>query len=225
MGQRNQLFWDLPAIETFRVNQAIYRIGERAFRSNLDELVGLLALEPLLTKQVRTLSLGERMRCELAAGLLHRPDVLFLDEPTLGLDVRGQAADREFLTEYNQRHSATVLLTSHYMADVTSLAKRVVLIDHGVLGYDGDLVALIERVAPFRLLKVSLSEPVSLVSVTAARPIIAGMVKIAMASPTERWVPASAPTATGVMRKATRMPAVIPPSPAPRRPGSRAASS
>lgn len=160
MGQRNQLFWDLPTIESLRVNQAIYRIGDTQFKESLDELVDLLGLEPLLTKQVRMLSLGERMRCELAAGLLHRPDVLFLDEPTLGLDVRGQGAVRSFIAEYNQRHGATVLLTSHYMADVTSLAKRVVLIDHGVLRYDGDLADLVEQAAPFRLVTVTLSDPV-----------------------------------------------------------------
>ena len=158
MGQRNSLFWDLPALDGFAVNQAIYRIPPAQYRETLDELVDLLGLEALLGKQVRTLSLGERMRCEIAGSLLHRPSVLFLDEPTLGLDVNGQAAIREFLTAYTVRHGATVLLTSHYMGDVTALAKRVLVIDSGRMRFDGDLAALIETHAPYRLLKVSLSD-------------------------------------------------------------------
>ena len=161
MGQRNSLFWDLPALDAFAVNQAIYRIPPAQYRQTLDELVGLLGLEPLLGKQVRTLSLGERMRCEIAGSLLHRPRVLFLDEPTLGLDVNGQAAIREFLTAYNARHGATVLLTSHYMGDVTALTKRVLVIDSGRLRFDGDLGALVERHAPYRLLRVTLSDGLS----------------------------------------------------------------
>jgi ABC-2 type transport system ATP-binding protein len=158
MGQRNSLFWDLPALDAFAVNQAIYRIPPAQYRETLDELVDLLGLEPLLGKQVRTLSLGERMRCEIAGSLLHRPRVLFLDEPTLGLDVNGQAAIREFLSSYNERHGATVLLTSHYMGDVTALAKRVLVIDSGRLRFDGDLGALLETHAPYRLLRVTLAE-------------------------------------------------------------------
>jgi ABC-2 type transport system ATP-binding protein len=160
MGQRNQLFWDLPAMETFLVNQAIYGIPEPQFRAALDELVALLGLEPLLTKQVRKLSLGERMKCELAASLLHRPRVLFLDEPTLGLDVTAQAAVREFLQRYNREHGVAVMLTSHYMADVTALARRVLVIDHGRLVYDGDLRALVERRAPYKLLRLTLQQAV-----------------------------------------------------------------
>jgi ABC-2 type transport system ATP-binding protein len=161
MGQRNSLFWDLPAADAFAVNRAIYRIPAAQYRETLDELVALLGLEPLLGRQVRTLSLGERMRCEIAGSLLHRPQVLFLDEPTLGLDVNGQAAIREFLQAYNARHGATVLLTSHYMADVTALAKRVLVIDHGRLRFDGDLAALLETHAPYRLLQVTLGGPAS----------------------------------------------------------------
>ena len=161
MGQRNELMWDLPAMETFLVNQAIYGVPEAEFRESLDELVALLALEPLLTKQVRKLSLGERMRCELAASLLHRPRVLFLDEPTLGLDVTAQAAIRDFILAYNQRHSATVLLTSHYMADVTALASRILVIEQGTLVYDGDLHALVQQTAPYKLLKLTLQRPVN----------------------------------------------------------------
>ncbi len=160
MGQRNQLLWDLPALESFQVNRAIYRVPERAYRAALDEFVDLLDLAPLLTKPVRKLSLGERMRCELAASLLHSPRVLFLDEPTLGLDVTAQAAIRAFVRAYNRRTEATVLLTSHYMADVTALAERVVVIDRGALRYDGDLRALIERVAPYRLLRLTLERAV-----------------------------------------------------------------
>ncbi|MBC8449138.1 MAG: ATP-binding cassette domain-containing protein [Chloroflexi bacterium] len=160
MGQRNQLLWDLPAMETFLVNQAIYDVPESQFRETLDELVALLDLEPLLTKQVRKLSLGERMRCELAASLLHRPRVLFLDEPTLGLDVTAQAIIRDFIRAYNRRYEATVLLTSHYMADVTALASRILVIEQGKLVYDGDLQALVEQTAPYKLLRLTLERPV-----------------------------------------------------------------
>jgi ABC-2 type transport system ATP-binding protein len=167
MGQRNQLLWDLPAMETFLVNQAIYGVPEGQFREMLDELVALLELDPLLSKQVRKLSLGERMKCELAASLLHRPQVLFLDEPTLGLDVTAQATIRDFILSYNQRYNATVLLTSHYMADVTELADRILVIDRGQLVYDGDLGALVQRTAPFKLLQLTLDQPVDRADLTA----------------------------------------------------------
>ncbi|MGI5237290.1 ABC transporter ATP-binding protein [Dactylosporangium sp. CA-139066] len=160
MGQRNSLFWDLPAADAFAVNRAIYGLTEGAYRSALDELVALLDLGSLLNKQVRVLSLGERMRCELAGALLHRPDVLFLDEPTLGLDVNGQAAVRTFLRDYNARFGATILLTSHYMGDVTALARRVLVIDGGTLRFDGDLAALVEAHSPHRLIRVTLREAV-----------------------------------------------------------------
>lgn len=160
MGQRNSLFWDLPALDAFEVHRTIYRVPASRYRAVLDELVDLLELEPLLGKQVRVLSLGERMRCELAAALLHDPDVLFLDEPTLGLDVGGQAVLRAFLLEHNRRRGSTVLLTSHYMGDVTALASRVLVIDHGRLRFDGDLEALVEQHAPHRRVRVSFREPV-----------------------------------------------------------------
>lgn len=160
MGQRNQLFWDLPAMETFLVNQAIYRIPEAAFRESLDELVSLLELSPYLNKPVRNLSLGERMRAELAAALLHSPRVLFLDEPTLGLDVTAAAAVRQFLTDYNQRHQATVLLTSHYMTDVAELTRRVIVIDHGRIRFDGNLSQLINSTVTHRIIKITVSKPV-----------------------------------------------------------------
>jgi len=158
LGQRSSLLWDLPPSDAFVVNKAIYRIPDSDYRQALDELVELLGLEPLLTKQVRSLSLGERMRCELAGALLHRPQVLFLDEPTLGLDVNGQVAIRAFLARYNAEHGATVLLTSHYMGDVTALAKRVLVIDHGALRFDGDLQQLVEDHSPFRIIRLTLRE-------------------------------------------------------------------
>lgn len=142
MGQRNSLFWDLPAHDAFEVHRRIYRIEPQRYRRTLDELVQLLELQPLLSKQVRVLSQGERMRCELAASLLHEPDVIFLDEPTLGLDVNAQAQLRSFLGEHNGRRGSTILLTSHYMADVTALARRVLVIDSGTLHFDGDLAGL-----------------------------------------------------------------------------------
>ena len=158
MGQKNQLMWDLPAIETFLVNKAIYQIADAGYQAVFNELNQLLELEPLLKKQVRKLSLGERMKCELAAALLHRPRVLFLDEPTIGLDVTMQVAIRNFVAEYNRRHGATVILTSHYMADVTALTRRIIVIDRGRLLYDGDLRQLVEQVAPYKLLSIVLRE-------------------------------------------------------------------
>ncbi|HEY0605422.1 MAG TPA: ATP-binding cassette domain-containing protein [Herpetosiphonaceae bacterium] len=160
MGQKQQLIWDLPAIETFEVNRAIYEIPDDQYRRTVAELTELLNLESLLTKQVRKLSLGERMKCELAAALLHQPRVLFLDEPTIGLDVTMQANVRKFIAEYNTRHRATVLLTSHYMADVTALCKRIIVIDRGKLLYDGDFQALVERVAPHKIVRVKMQEPI-----------------------------------------------------------------
>jgi ABC-2 type transport system ATP-binding protein len=159
MGNRNQLVWDIPAMDSFLVNQAVYRVPEKQFRETLDELVELLDLSPLLKKQVRGLSLGERMKCELAAALLHRPSVLFLDEPTLGVDVTMQGRIRDFVADYNRRHGATVLLTSHYMADVTALCRRVIVIHHGSLLFDGELTALSDRIAPFKLVELDLPDP------------------------------------------------------------------
>ncbi|GBC98138.1 ABC transporter ATP-binding protein NatA [bacterium HR17] len=160
MGQRSQLVWDLPPMETFLLNKAIYDLSDADFRDALDELVELLDLAPLLSKPVRQLSLGERMRCELAAALLHRPQVLFLDEPTLGLDVLAQAQIRRFVHEYNRRRQATVLLTSHYMDDVLALCQRVMVINHGRLIYDGDLTALLHRYGQKKVLQVVLDDSV-----------------------------------------------------------------
>ena len=145
MGQRNQLIWDIPAISSFELNRAIYRLPPDDFSRTLKELTDLLELEPLLYKPVRNLSLGERMKCEIAAALLHRPSVVFLDEPTIGLDVMMQRRIRTFIAEYNRHFGATVLLTSHYMADVEALCKRVVIIHHGRLLFDGDLSILVQK--------------------------------------------------------------------------------
>jgi ABC-2 type transport system ATP-binding protein len=158
MGQRNRLSWDIPAADSFLLNQAIYRIDDDEYQRTLKELDELLELTPVLRKPVRNLSLGERMKCELAAGLLHRPQILFLDEPTIGLDITAQARIRSFLQEYNRRTGATILLTSHYMADVTSLCERIIIIHRGKLKYDGSLSGLSRRIAPFKLIGVALGE-------------------------------------------------------------------
>ncbi|MBE9176971.1 ATP-binding cassette domain-containing protein [Oculatella sp. LEGE 06141] len=150
MGQKQQLIWDLPMLDSLKINAAVYGISEREFRHRLGELTEMLTLEEKLTQPVRKLSLGERMKAELLAALIHRPNVLFLDEPTLGLDVNAQVSVREFLREYNRRYGATVLLTSHYMADITALCQRVLLIYAGRLIYDGDLEGLLDRFAPYR---------------------------------------------------------------------------
>ena len=156
MGQKQQLAWDLPAGDSFLVNKAIYDVSDADYRQRLGELTELLELAEVLRKPVRKLSLGERMKCEIAAALMHRPEVLFLDEPTIGLDVNMQQSVRGFIAEYNRLHGATVLLTSHYMSDVTALAKRVLVIDGGRLMFDGDLRGLVEEAAPWKLLKLQL---------------------------------------------------------------------
>jgi ABC-2 type transport system ATP-binding protein len=161
MGQKQQLLWDLPALDSFLVNQAIYEIPQAEFKATMREFTEILELDDILKKQVRKLSLGERMKCELAAALLHRPQVLFLDEPTIGLDVNMQVRIREFVAEYNRRYGATVLLTSHYMADVTALCKRIVVIDKGKLVFDGDLSALIEQSNSQKLIRLVLSQVIS----------------------------------------------------------------
>ncbi len=160
MGQKQQLLWDLPALDSFLVNQAIYEIPNDEYRATMREFSEILELEGILKKQVRKLSLGERMKCELAAALLHRPRVLFLDEPTIGLDVNMQVRIREFIAEYNRRFNATVILTSHYMADVTALCKRIIVIDKGHIVFDGDLSALVEEAAPGKTVRLELSENV-----------------------------------------------------------------
>jgi len=158
MGQRNRLAWDIPAADSFLLAQAIYRLSDDDYKKTYKELDELLELEPLMKKPVRNLSLGERMKCEIAAGLLHRPKVLFLDEPTIGLDITGQVKIREFLQEYNRRTKATIILTSHYMADVTALCERIIIIHQGQLKYDGGINDLSRRIAPFKLIGVMLAK-------------------------------------------------------------------
>jgi ABC-2 type transport system ATP-binding protein len=158
MGNRNQLQWDLPALDSYEMNRAIYRIPDADFRGARDEMVELLEIGDLVRKPVRTLSLGERMKAEICGALLHRPQVLFLDEPTIGLDVTMQKRIRSFLADYNARYGATVLLTSHYMADVQALCRRVVLIDAGTIRYDGSLRALSDRYAPQQTITATLGE-------------------------------------------------------------------
>jgi len=158
MGQRNQLVWDIPAIHTFELNRVIYRIAPGDYRRMLGELTELLDLGTLLNKPVRNLSLGERMKCEIAAALLHHPSIVFLDEPTIGLDVTMQRRIRAFITEYNRRFGATVLLTSHYMADVEALCKRVVVIHHGRLVFDGDLSVLVKQFTEHKTIVVQLGD-------------------------------------------------------------------
>ncbi|MET0344132.1 MAG: ATP-binding cassette domain-containing protein [Polyangiales bacterium] len=159
-GQKQQLLWDLPPLDTFELNRAIYAVDPALYRRTLDELVSLLKLEALLHKPVRQLSLGERMKCELAAALLHGPRVLFLDEPTIGLDVTMQVVVRDFIRRYNEQHGATVILTSHYMEDVAALCPRIVVIDHGRIVYDGALSELVRSLRPEKRVRLTLGADV-----------------------------------------------------------------
>jgi ABC-2 type transport system ATP-binding protein len=158
MGNRNQLQWDLPALDSFELNRAIYRIPRPDFTPLRDELIELLDVDDLVRKPVRNLSLGERMKVEVVGSLLHKPRVLFLDEPTIGLDVTMQKRIREFVAEYNRRYEATVLLTSHYMADVEALCRRVIVIHHGEILFDGELARLGDRFAAWKTIAVDLSD-------------------------------------------------------------------
>jgi ABC-2 type transport system ATP-binding protein len=159
MGNRNQLQWDIPALDSFELNRAIYGIPRDEFRQTRDAFIELLELQALVHKPVRNLSLGERMKMEVVAALLHRPRVLFLDEPTLGLDVTMQRRIRTFIQEYNRRYGATIILTSHYMADVTALCRRVIVIHHGHILFDGDLSGLAERFAAYKTIGFTLHDP------------------------------------------------------------------
>ncbi len=158
-GQKQQLLWDLPPSETFALNRAIYEVPEREFAVRMGELSELLELGDLVNKPTRSLSLGERMKCELAAALVHGPKVLFLDEPTIGLDVSMQATIRSFIRRYNEETGATLLLTSHYMDDVAALCPRVIVIDKGTLSYDGGLEALVRRMRPEKRVVLRLDRP------------------------------------------------------------------
>jgi len=161
MGQKNQLWWDLPARETFLLNQAIYEIPSAAFKKTLSQLVEMLDVSEILDVQVHKLSLGQRMKCELIASLLHSPKVLFLDEPTIGLDVIMQKTLREFIAQYNREFDATIILTSHYMDDVKELCERANIIDAGQKIYDGSLKNIIETYARNKILKMRFSRPVT----------------------------------------------------------------
>jgi len=159
-GQKQQLLWDLPPSETFELNRAVYDVPRAQYRQTIDELVTLLGITELISRPTRNLSLGERMKCELAAALIHRPSVLFLDEPTIGLDVSMQATLRGFIKQYNEAHGATLMLTSHYMDDVAALCPRVIVIDQGKLTYDGTLAALVQRVRPDKRVVLRVSRAV-----------------------------------------------------------------
>ncbi len=160
MGQKNQLWWDLPAMDSFLLNKEIYQIQDKQFKKTLDELSYLLAVKEFLHVQVRKLSLGQRMKCELIAALIHSPKVLFLDEPTIGLDVVMQQNLREFIKEYNQKFNATILLTSHYMEDVKQLCERVIIIDHGKILFDGKLADIVKEYAGHKLLTASFEKKI-----------------------------------------------------------------
>jgi ABC-2 type transport system ATP-binding protein len=162
MGQKNQLWWDLPAIETFELNRAIYEIPARTYAENLKELVELLEIEKLINTPVRKLSLGQRMRMELTAALLHKPKVLFLDEPTIGLDLVAQQKMRDFIYDYNIKFGATIILTSHNMDDLTDLARRVIVIDEGQLLFDGALEELVSKFANEKIIKATLGSEIDL---------------------------------------------------------------
>ncbi len=161
MGQKNQLWWDLPANESLYLNKCIYEIDDKTYQATLAELTELLDVKDLLSVQVRRLSLGERMKMELIAALIHKPRLIFLDEPTIGLDIISQKKIREFLRYYNQEKKATVILTSHYIEDVESLCKRAIIINQGNIVYDGDLLRVNEVFAQSKLIKLQLSQPVT----------------------------------------------------------------
>lgn len=157
MGQRNQLMWDIPVIDSFERNRVIYEVPRARYDETLAALTDMLELAPLLDKPVRNLSLGERMKCEVAVALLHEPRILYLDEPTIGLDVSMQRKLRAFIRDYNERTGATVLLTSHYMADVEALCQRVIVIHHGRILFDGNLADLLDQFTAFKTISVKLA--------------------------------------------------------------------
>lgn len=160
MGQKNQLWWDLPPTETFILNKEIYEVPDGQYKKTLNELVKLLEVKDILNVQVRKLSLGQRMKCELIAALLHSPQVLFLDEPTIGLDVVMQKKMRDFIKEYNKRYKSTIILTSHYMGDVKELCKRVIIIDKGKIVFDGQLDEIVEKYADYKRISITLAKEV-----------------------------------------------------------------
>ncbi len=158
MGQKNQLWWDLPAQESFRLHEQIYRIDGTDFQRTLDELSDLLSVRDLLGRPVRELSLGERMKMELIAALLHSPEVLFLDEPTIGLDVVAQHNIQQFLRFYQEERKITILLTSHYMKDIAALCRRVVVITDGAIKFDGSLSGIVDSFSGSKILRLQLAD-------------------------------------------------------------------
>lgn len=160
MGQKNQLWWDLPAMDSFILNKEIYEVSDAQFKATVGQLAELLEITDILDVQVRKLSLGQRMKCELIAALLHQPKVLFLDEPTIGLDVVSQQKMREFIKTYNAEKKTTILLTSHYMEDVEALCKRIIIIDHGAILYDGALTELMDKYVDHKVLTLTFTKPV-----------------------------------------------------------------
>ena len=169
LGQKNQLWWDLPARESLELNAKIYGIETKAFEKRVDELTELLTVKEKLNVMVRELSLGERMKMELIAALLHQPKILFLDEPTIGLDVVSQKTVREFLREYNAKQKTTILLTSHYMTDIQELCQRVIIIDHGKIFFDGKLSEILDRFADFKIVTISWQAGISFPPVDLAK--------------------------------------------------------
>ena len=161
MGQKMQLWWDLPPMESFLLNKKIYEVSDEDFKRNLDEMIELLDVGEIINKQVRQLSLGERMKCELIAALLHSPKVLFLDEPTIGLDVVAQKKIRDFIKKYNRERNTTIILTSHYMEDISQLCKRIIIVDLGKIIYDGPLEDLISRYAPNKKVTIYFEQDIS----------------------------------------------------------------
>jgi len=161
MGQKMQLWWDLPAMESFLLNKKIYEVSDEDFEKNLSEMIKLLDVGEIVNKQVRQLSLGERMKCELIAALLHNPEVLFLDEPTIGLDVVAQKKIRDFIKKYNKERKTTIILTSHYMEDIAQLCRRIVIIDLGKIVYDGQLEDLIAKYAPNKKVTIYFEQEIS----------------------------------------------------------------
>lgn len=161
MGQRNQLIWDLPAYDSFELQKAIYELDQTDYKKTLHNLLSILNCEPLIQKPVKTLSLGERMKMELIAGLLHKPKLVFLDEPTIGLDIFSQEAIRTFIKEYQHHYKATVILTSHYLEDVKKLTKRLIIIHKGIIVYDGSLKNIIEQYSTEKRIKITLEEKAS----------------------------------------------------------------
>ncbi|HYP44524.1 MAG TPA: ATP-binding cassette domain-containing protein [Propionibacteriaceae bacterium] len=197
MGNRNQLQWDIPVLDSYRLYQAIFRIGSRDFDRRLAELTDLLELDDLLRKPVRNLSLGERMKCEIAGSLLHYPAVLFLDEPTIGLDVAMQRRIRSFISQYNARTGACVMLTSHYMADVEALCRRVIVIHRGRLLFDGSLTALVGQFAAHKVITIEMEQGTTMSDADIATMVDGTVTERSSTGVTVRVAKAQTPVAAG----------------------------